>query len=128
MPDEAKAQPATRFERTENFASSYANGVSFEPSAWDLKVIFGQLDQASGATIVKQHLAVTIPWAQAKLALFWLRIQVEAMEEQTGKIPLRKDVLPPEPPPLTAEQKSDPAAKRFYEAYVKAREQFIASL
>ena len=129
MSDEATAQPTRpQVEHTDNCVSSYANSVMFEPSAWDLKLIFGQLDQASGTTIVKQHLAVTIPWAQAKLALYWLRVQVDAMEIQSGKIPIRKDVIPPELPPLTAEQESDPAAKKFHEAYVKIREQFIASL
>jgi len=100
--------------------------VIFEPNAWDLKIIFGQLDQTSGTTMVKQHLAVTIPWAQAKLALFWLRMQVEGMEELAGKIALRKDVLPPELPALTAEQENDPAWRKIREAYGKAREELFA--
>jgi len=126
MPDEEKAQP--KLERGENFISSYANSIGYEASAWDLKVIFGQIDQSSGATVVKQHLAVTIPWAQAKLTLFWLGMQVALMEEQTGKIPVRRDIIPPEPPPLTTEQENDPAAKRFHEAYLTARARFLASL
>jgi hypothetical protein len=129
MPDNTTEQSATaRFEHTEQFISSYANSVTFEPTAWDLKLIFGQLEQGSNTTVVKQHLAVTIPWAQVKLALFWLRVQVEAMEEQAGKIPLRKDVLPPELPPLTDEQKNDPATRKLHECYRKAREEFIANL
>jgi len=129
MAENTTEQPTTsRFEHTESFISSYANSVTFEPTAWDLKLIFGQLDQVSNTTVVKQHLAVTIPWAQVKLALFWLRLQVDAMEEQAGKIPLRKDVIPPELPPLTNEQRNDPATKKLYECYRKAREEFIASL
>lgn len=131
MSDEttAKVTPSIRAERTDNFFATYANSVMFEPTAWDLKFIFGQIEQASdGGTIVKQHLAVSVSWPQIKLALFWLRMQVEAMEEQSGKIAIRKDVLPPEPPPLTPEQAKDPVAKKFYESYIKAREEFLASL
>jgi hypothetical protein len=131
MPDNTTEQPSTappKYERTDNFISIYANSAFFEASAWDLKIIFGQLDQGSQPIAVKQNLAVTIPWAQAKLALFWLRFQVEVMEEQTGKIPLRQDVIPIEPPPLTPDQEKDPSAKRIYEAYVRARTEFMATL
>lgn len=121
--------PPLQFERTENFVSSYANNVAFEASAWDIKLLFGQLDQASGKTSVKQHLAVTIPWPQAKLLLFWLRVQVEAAEASVkAKIPIRKDLIPPELPPPTDKEKNDPDAKEFYELYRKAREEFLASM
>ena len=97
-----------KVERTQNFVSTYANNAIFEASAWDLKIIFGQLDQASGIAEIKQHLAVTIPWAQAKLLLYWLRVQVEVVELESGKIQIRKDLIPPEPPALTPEQENDP--------------------
>jgi Protein of unknown function (DUF3467) len=128
MPDETQAPQTPKFERTPNFVSSYANSAIFEASAWDLKIIFGQLDQSPGSVEVKQHLAVTIPWAQAKLALYWLRVQVEAMELQSGKIPIRRDLVPPEPPQLTAEQENDPQAKQLRDLVVKIREDFIANL
>jgi hypothetical protein len=120
--------PTLQYERTENFISVYTNNVFFQPSAWDLQIIFGQLDQTSGKDIVKQQVAVTIPWAQAKLALYYLRLQVEAMEIQSGKIPIRKDLIPPEPPPLTSEQESIPDSKKILELIQKIREEFIASL
>ncbi len=120
--------PTLQYERTENFTSVYANNALFQPSAWDLKIIFGQLDQASGKDIVKQQVAVTIPWAQAKLALYYLRLQVEAMEIQSGKIPIRGDLIPPEPPPLTPEQEGIPGSKKILEIIQKLREEFIASL
>ncbi len=125
---EATTTPPLQFERTEDFFPTYANNVTFEVSAWDIKLIFGQLDQASGKASVKQHVAVTIPWPQAKLLLFWLRIQVEAAEASVkARIPIRKDLLPPEMP-LTSDQADDPDAKVFYELYRKAREEFLASL
>jgi hypothetical protein len=120
--------PAVTFEHTANFVSSYANSTIFESTAWDLKITFGQVEQVSGQAVVKQHLAVSIPWAQAKLALYWLRVHVEAMEIQSGKVPIRKDVIPPEPPPLSPEDANDPESKRIYEFVQKLREEFIASL
>jgi hypothetical protein len=125
----ATTTPPIQFERTEHFIASYANSIIFEPSAWDLKLIFGQLDHVSSTTLVKQHLAVTIPWPQAKLALFWLRVQVEVAENQArAKIPIRQDFLPPELPPLTSEQQDDPTTREFYDLYHKIREEFLASL
>lgn len=125
----AQATPEVGFKRSEDFTTSYANNIFLEASAWDLKLVFGQLDQGPEGSVVKQHLAVTIPWPQAKLALFWLRLQVEIAEAAVGsKIPIRKDLLPVEPPPLTAEQEKDPATKQSYDLYVKLREEFIASL
>jgi len=54
------------FARVEDFVNYYANNVQFEASSFDLKVIFGQLQQSHG-TQVLQECAVTVPWVQAKL-------------------------------------------------------------
>jgi hypothetical protein len=117
------------FERTSDFINTYANSVMFESSAWDLRLLFGQLDQVSGAGIIKQHLGVTIPWPQAKLMLFWLRLQVEAAEMGVNaRIPIRKDLLPQEAPELTPEQEQDPANRAVRELYIKLREEFLASV
>jgi hypothetical protein len=130
MPDDTPTQPPSLlpYERAANFTSTYANNAFFEPSAWDLKIIFGQLDQSEGKAAVKQHLAVTVPWAQAKLALYYLRLQVAAMEMQSGKIAIRADLIPPEPPPLTPEQEKMPGAKELRDIVLKIREEFLASL
>ncbi len=124
--------PAPTFatERTENFASSYANSAYFESSAFDLRIIFGQLDQnPDGGGILKQHLAVSIPWDLAKLSIYWLQSQVIAHELETGRvIGLRESVRPPVPSPLTAEQERDPIMQKYYAALKKLREEFIASL
>ena len=130
MPDENPLSPpaAITVERADNFVSIYSNNVVFEPTAWDLKITFGQLDLVSGKGIARQQVAITIPWAQAKLALYYLRLQVEAMEIQSGKIPIRRDLIPPEPPPLTPEQEAIPGSRELREIVLKAREEFIASL
>ena len=41
-----------------DFATIYANNFQFEPSVWDLKIVFGQLDQQIGAIV--QRLAQTV--------------------------------------------------------------------
>src|SRR5438105_3756258 len=96
--------------RADHFASSYANTIGYEQSAWDLKLIFGQLDQTQN--VVEQHLAVTIPWPQAKLAAFWLRVQVAFAEASIKtRIPIRPDLLPQELPAMKPEEENDPAVR-----------------
>src|SRR5208283_935789 len=103
MPDETTtAPPQLKYERTTDFLNTYANNAYFESSAWDFRIIFGQLDQSSlPEPAIKQNVAITIPWAQAKLALYWIRLHVEANEIQNGKILIRADLLPPVPNPPT---------------------------
>ena len=106
-----------------NFEDVYANNSSFETSAWDLKLIFGQLDQTSRSKrVVNWHTAVTIPWAQAKIMAYYLAINVVFHEIQHGPIKVPSTVLPPFPrEPLEEEGK---AAKdlvemmRFYHEHI----------
>jgi hypothetical protein len=113
-----------RNQRSDDFASVYSNNVAFEASAWDLKLIFGQLDQAVG--VIDQRTALTIPWSLAKLALYHLKTQLVAYEIIYGKIVLSHDVLPPAPQPLSTEQKQqNPAFERIYEAIKILHEEFV---
>lgn len=129
---EKKQEPAQKDlaqQRVEGFQSIYANSVVFEPSAWDLKLIFGQLDQSVEPAATRQSVSVTISWQQAKLALFWLRVQVQAMEDQLKtRIPIREDIQPAPLPEMTAEQKKLPEAKKFHDWYAKVRKEFLDSL
>jgi hypothetical protein len=121
--------PPVVVERTANFVSTYANSAIIEGTAWDLKVTFGQIDQVAGQPLIKQHLAVSIPWAQAKLAVYWLQVQIIAHELDLGKkIAIRPDTVPSVPLPLTPEQQSNPIMHKYIEAVTKLREEFIASL
>jgi hypothetical protein len=128
MAEETTTPPPLQFERGDDFESLYANNVQFELSSWDLKMIFGQLDQSGGRVTVKQHTAITIPWTQAKLGLYFLQANIAAYEIIHGKIKVPSDVLPPElPPPLPGTENEEPA-KTVREMLLKLREQFLANL
>jgi hypothetical protein len=119
----APAAPVTEFRRSQDFRSVYANNALFEASVWDLKVILGQLDQREGKIAVEQHTAVSIPWTQAKLLSYWLRLNIELYEIEHGKIHIPQRVWPPVAP-LT----DDPQLKASFELANKIRDEFIAGL
>jgi len=85
MPSEQTPASQSQFERDEDFLPVYANNVLFEPSVWDLKMIFGQLDQSEGKAVVEQHTAVTIPWAQAKVLSYYLQVNLTAYASALAK-------------------------------------------
>ena len=55
--------------RPHDFNSEYANNTLFEPTVWDLKIIFGELFRSRDgkASDVDWHTAITMPWSQVKL-------------------------------------------------------------
>lgn len=75
----------------------YANNVRFEMTAWDLRVLFGQLASTtiSGEPGVDWHTDVTIPWIQAKLMHFYLGVNLALYETENGTIKIPTSVLPP---------------------------------
>jgi hypothetical protein len=124
-----RAVPAPGVEFSDEIYEGYANNVLYEASVWDLKFIFGQLDQSEGRLRVVAHSAITVPWIQVKLMTYWLRGQIEAHEKVNGKINIPLAVLPPPLPPLTEElKKSDPNAEAIYEVFNKLRHEFLATL
>jgi hypothetical protein len=100
-----QAIPKLEFKHDEDFTSLYANNISFESSVWDLKMLFGQLDQSQGAgnPVVEQHTAMTVPWPQIKLMAYYLVVNLALHQNQSGNIRVPAGVLPPRPDP------SDPA-------------------
>jgi hypothetical protein len=112
-----------KLERADGFASLYANNIRFEPSVWDLKFIFGEIDQSKGE-FVEQHTAITVPWAQAKVMAYFLAVNTILHQFQTGSIIQTPDsIKPPRPDP------SDPAvaaeAKPIFEYLAWIHEQFF---
>src|SRR3990167_11504158 len=76
MAEQTNGVPTLNFQHTDDFISLYANNVQFEQSAFDLKLIFGELNQAGGKALVDQHSSMTIPWGQAKLLLYYLQVNI----------------------------------------------------
>ena len=90
----------------EDVAPVYANNVRFEMSAWDLRMLFGQLlpqaSRSSDGNIVDWHTDVTIPWAQARLMHLFLGINLALYEAENGPIKVPRGILPQplaQPPP-----------------------------
>jgi hypothetical protein len=92
--------------RTDDFTSRYANNVQFEPTLWDLKLVFGQTDQKVGPMTVLQHSAITLSWPEVKVLIYFLRSHLAGHEAQVGVIPLMSGIVfPPSeemPPGLAA--------------------------
>jgi hypothetical protein len=107
-PENSEAAPEYDFE------SVYANNAYFESSVWDLKIIFGQLEQHTGKTLVDWHTAVTIPWLQAKIWSYYLRLNVAIHEATSGPLTIPARVLPPPPEPPSADLPEDSAEQRTY--------------
>jgi hypothetical protein len=129
MPTDKPVAPAAVFEMADDVSEAYANNIYYEASSWDLKLIFGQLDQSGGKAKIELHTAITIPWAQARLMIYWLRGHIEAHELVNGKIDFPPTVIPPPLPPLTEEvKKSEPNAEAIYAIFNRLRDEFIASL
>jgi len=75
------------------YESVYANNHMVEISFWDLKVLFGQVEQHPKFNI-NYHTAVTMPWAQAKLLGYYLRLQVAWHEAVNGEVKLPSNLVP----------------------------------
>lgn len=110
--------------QSEDFSSVYANNVAVEPTAWDLKLIFGESAQG----VIDQHTSVTLPWGVVKLLIHLLRSQVLAFEIQHGKINVLPGTLPAEVIPPPEELENNPLVQKTYEELKKLREELIRSL
>jgi hypothetical protein len=110
----------------ENTNSAYANNTKFESSVWDLKISFGQLQQGENVEI-NWHTVVTIPWAQAKILDYYLRLNVAYQERLNGTIDVPTGVIPILEPPPDEIMKSDPNAKKIFEEYTKIHREIFGS-
>lgn len=128
MADEQKDQEALQFRRDpESFSSVYANNVQFETSTFDLKVIFGELDQSEKPTIINQHTAISMTWVQAKLLCYFLQVNLAFYEADNGLIKIPPAVFPPDIGPLPAGFEDNPNVKAVWEFVKQLRQQLAAS-
>ncbi len=118
--------------RGENFLDRYANNVFFESSAWDLKLVFGSVDQSIAPNHVTQHTGMSLSWAQVKVLIFLLRFQLVAHEARLGRVRLPAGIINPIPATPPQDIKAflgTPGGPGDVEAYKKVRqlyEEFIA--
>jgi hypothetical protein len=126
VPAAAPPVSTPAFQRTANCVNSYANNVRYEQTVHDVTIVFGQSDMSTGAEVVKQNIAVTVPWTVAKLALYYLSLNLHFYELYNGKIPLpANQVPPPFPEPSDEVLKTDANAMKAFELANRLREQFI---
>lgn len=119
--------PAVTFKRDEDFEALYANNVVSEMSAWDLKLIFGILDQSVQPPQVVQHTSINVPWVQAKLFSYWVQVLMAIHEHQNGKIVVPASVVPPDPATIsTPEMAAFPA--ELHEKIAKIYREWRASV
>jgi hypothetical protein len=130
MPDEPTPSPEVEVHRTADFVSRYANNIRFEAYGSDLKILFGQSDQASGKEIIEQHTAITLSWAQVKLAIYFLKVQLAIYEAQIGVPVILHPVSIPSawPDEVPETGKNDPKAEEALKHLQALREQLISSL
>lgn len=94
MPNAPETAIAVESVRHENFESWYANSVSFFPSEWDLRMVFGEIDwRPNAAPVVQQHTAMTVGWLQAKLMQYFLNVHVGVYELAHGRISIPPELL-----------------------------------
>lgn len=112
-------------ENSEQFdiGAMYANNVRLEASAWDLRMIFGQLVQG-GQSEIDYHTDVAIPWAQAKLLHLYLGINIMLYEHQNGHIAIPKTVMPSllPTPPEAGDMANPDAVETFQQVQQKIKE------
>src|SRR3989442_12329545 len=113
--------------RSEDFQEVYSNNIQLESSLWDLKMIFGQLDQRQGRVDVEQRVAVTIPWKQVKLLAYFLQANIFFHEKENGRIMLPAGVLPPDPNTVFKDMEDNPKNKEVMEHMQRLRDALIAS-
>ncbi|MSV35023.1 MAG: hypothetical protein EXQ47_05420 [Bryobacterales bacterium] len=93
-----------RVERSEDFEEVYANNVRYESSVWDLKMLFGQLDLSrTPPEIIRLHTGMTVPWTAAKIAAYFMVVNVILHQNANGEIKVPDQVLPPRPDPDSPE-------------------------
>ncbi|HTB12832.1 MAG TPA: hypothetical protein VK752_14725 [Bryobacteraceae bacterium] len=85
------------FKRDEDFTSLYSNNVQFESTLWDLKLLFGQVDLAK--SVIEQHTAMAVPWPYAKIAAYYMMVNVILHQSNNGNIFIPPNVMPTRPNP-----------------------------
>ena len=124
MPEQNTPSGPINLERSEDFASFYANHIWYENSVWDLKLLFGEVDQSKTNTVL-QHTGITLSWLQVKLLIYFLQVNLAFNELQNGNVNIPLSVMPPAPDPLAPEGANDPVAQAQREKVIQLREKLL---
>ena len=126
------APQSGQFRRSEEFISGYANNIQLEYSAFDLKLIFGLLDQRESSAgkppQIDQHTEINLSWLQAKLLIYFMELNLALYEQANGKIKIPAELLPPEIPASPQPPFDNPQGREMFELMRKIRADFIARL
>ena len=116
------------FEKADNFKDSYANNVLLQSSLWDIRLIFGNLDQQISMNTVVQYESVTLPWAQAKVLHYFLGMHLASHEINNGRIQIPPGIIGPisEHPPAEVVKLAPPKMEEVHEALKKIYQDFIS--
>jgi hypothetical protein len=118
----APKQPVSQitYKQDENFFGEYANNIRFEGSNWDLKLMFGELDQSGAPNVVTQKFSVTVPWAQVKVMHYFLSLHLLSHEADYGRLVIPAGIIAPWPKEVPEGAKPDvwKEAAKLYEAFI----------
>ncbi len=71
----------------------YSNNVQMATTAFDVKVIFGEVaDVSEDTVVVEQRVQVAMTWIEAKIVAEFLRANIEAYEALNGPMTLPKNL------------------------------------
>ena len=130
MPDEStKSQtenvnitPPMQIVRDSDFTSLYASNVQFESTLWDLKMLFGEVEIAQNK--ITQHTSMALSWPQAKIAAYFMTINVIFNQNRFGPIFIPPSLVPP-PPPDPNDPNLDENAKKWARYLAWVHKQFF---
>ena len=96
MTEEKQPLAATvpRINRLPDYWEDYSNYTRYESSVWDLKLVFGKLDQSTNPHTVNQFGAVSLPWPQVKILIYLLQVNLLFHERANGKVNVPESVMP----------------------------------
>jgi len=86
--------------RSEKFFKVYANAANLEMTAWDFKIIFGELRKSGDKVVIEQSVEVTMSPQHTKALAGVLINHVKEYEKHIGEIKL------PQPPEAQKEAQS----------------------
>lgn len=90
------------YRRSADYEERYANNVKLESTVWDIKLVFGAMDQSQPTTAIEQFVAINLSHRQAKLLAWCLEVQIASQEAESGEITIPDAVMPPSPALLAA--------------------------